>query len=237
MSGPRLWCESTSFERFNYMTSPSKSTTKRWNRNLLRIGVAAALTLASVGIVAAPAQAATYDTEPCNESTSGKFGWVATDVETTPTLVQFLSLHVTPGTVGERTETLDRIRTVTTTYNGSTEINASTKFFESLGVKLGFSVQSQKSTTDRETRSMRWAFNTPGYYGLYKATRVVKGIHRRAICRATADGWAWQPILQQVSNHRRPFTTYANLEEGTVSCTDSPPDGSLRALARQQLSC
>lgn len=158
--------------------------------------------------------------------------------EVNPVLTHLMTLNIADGTTGQRTYTLTRVNSVSTTFNASVEINAEAgKLFAKVGMKVGFSVQTTKSSTDTETNTMTWNFTKPGYYGLYKGTRQVTGTFQKWICRRVFDqsGATW--LQWTKTGPIGTFTTFANMEEGTVNCPDVYPAGTLRALAQRSLAC
>lgn len=194
-------------------------------------GVALAAALLGTGLAASPARADEYP--PSGPCTEGATFVAINSAEVSPKLVAFQSYNVAAGTTGSHNYTLSRVSTVSTSINANTEITASAgAIFLKVSVKVGFSVQVTKSTTDSESTSMTWNFNAPGYYGMYKGTRQVAGTFATYLCgRSIGSPPGW--MLRQSGT----YTTFANVEEGTITCGDSVPPGSLRELARRQLGC
>ncbi|MGY0233996.1 hypothetical protein [Longispora urticae] len=212
---------------------------------LLTVGLAATATL----VVASPARAdqVVPPTTPCTRANLGQQEITINAAEVGPVLTQFMSINIAPGTTGERTETLAVMNSVTTTIGASAEFTTEVggKLFPKVGVKVGFTVQQQKSSTTTETNTMRWNFNNPGYYGLYKGTRAASGTVNQWWCMLPerSRGPMWWPVTFPEGNpdvnalRPVPFTTFANIEAGTVTCGESVPAGSLREKARMQLGC
>ena len=210
-----------------------------------RLGVALAAILATVATVvgtASPAAASfpfpIRPSEHCGASNFGAVHYRVDSTEVEPTLTQYMSIYITPGTTGERTETLTVINTVTTMLGASTSATAEWNVvFAKVSATVGFEVQRTTSSTSNETTTMRWTFSQPGYYGLYKGTRAVSGIVYRWVCDRLPN-----PITGSYSGYwvylgQRSYTTFANMEAGTVSCGDAVPEGTLRHKARLQLGC
>ncbi|MFI6761478.1 hypothetical protein ACIBF5_20305 [Micromonospora sp. NPDC050417] len=160
-----------------------------------------------------------------------------TAAEVNPTVTHFMSINITTGTTGERTETLRKVNSVSTTLGASTEISTQAgAVFAKVSAKVGFSVQSVTGSTDEETTSMRWTFDEPGYYGLYKGTRAVSGTVQSFLCLSfdSPFGGVGYNILNMGSQQ---YTTFDNIEIGTIRCGDPVPAGTLRFKARLQLGC
>ncbi|MEV4629865.1 hypothetical protein AB0J90_26730 [Micromonospora sp. NPDC049523] len=208
-------------------------------RRLSTAGLATgvALVLVAVG-VPSPAHAVGAvgpNGEICSPANHGAAAYEIKSVEVNPTLTHFISINIAPGTTGERTETLQRMHTVSTSIGASTEITSEmSAFFAKVAIKVGFSVQTETSTTDTETTTMRWNFNEPGYYGLYKGTRAVSGSFRGYFCQAPTSNSRpfWRAGFETTS-----YTTFSNFESGTVTCGIDVPVDSLRFKARLQLGC
>jgi hypothetical protein len=164
-----------------------------------------------------------------------QFTWI-TSAEVDVVLTQFLAVNVAPGTSGTRTDMLTKVNSVTVTIGASTEINATAGvIFAKVSTKIGFSVQVQAGSTETVSNTMVWSFSQPGYYGLYKGTRRVAGTAYTMRCGISlADSkWYWSSWnLGAV-----PYVTFANIEEGTITCDVAAPPGSLRELAKRQLGC
>ncbi|MDI1460648.1 hypothetical protein QEZ54_06705 [Catellatospora sp. KI3] len=214
-------------------------------RRAVVAGVAVAVAVAATVVQAAPASAALPGPAgiPCKAANHGQIEATVSSAEVSPTLTHFISVNITAGTTGERTETLSVMNTVTTTVGASTNITAAFSIgLVKVSTTLGFSVQTSTSSTTTETTSMRWTFNQPGYYGLYKGTRKVTGSFQLWRCFAppgSRGGWveAFPSSPIDFINDPFPYTTFANFEAGTIACGDSVPVGSLRFMARQQLGC
>ncbi|MEU5695444.1 hypothetical protein [Actinosynnema sp. NPDC020468] len=150
-----------------------------------------------------------------------------------PVITHYAAFTIADGTAGERTDTLSITNTVTTTVAGSAEIsNAGNAILKKVGVKVGFSVQTTKSTTSTESTTMRWSFNKPGHYGLFRGTRAATGIAQTYWCNGFFGTWA--------RDARVVYTTYGYMETGTVSCAEPAPDWhdyTVRAQARRELDC
>ncbi|MBP2323386.1 hypothetical protein JOF56_003771 [Kibdelosporangium banguiense] len=207
---------------------------RRQLRNIA-IGVAAAAAAA----LAIPAGSAAADPPPgrnCNPNIESEW-YDIISAQTMPTVTHFRGITIAPGTTGSRTETLTQVDTVTTSVNQSTEFSAviGTSLFANVSVKVGFSVQRTKSTTDTVQTAITWNFNQPGQYGLYKGTRRVMGEWSRYICGRTGNSTGvWVNITP---GGRGSFVTFADIEEGTASCAQTEPQGTLREAARRRIGC
>lgn len=161
--------------------------------------------------------------------------WVDS-AETDLVLTQFLAVNIAPGTTGTRTDVLTRVNEVTVMFGISTEISAATGvIFAKVSTKVGFEVQVTSASTDTSSNTMTWTFNQPGYYGLYKGTRRVVGTATTESCLPPPITPSWQWVMKH--GGALPYTTYANMEEGTISCDVPAPPGSLRELAKRQIGC
>ncbi|WP_422774007.1 hypothetical protein ACN28C_14635 [Plantactinospora sp. WMMC1484] len=210
------------------------------SRSLRRISIVTVVALLAVAGIAAPASAALVWPPRgwCNASTANTIWYEINAAEVNPTLTHFMSINIAPGTTGERTETLSRVNSVSTTIGGSVEISSSAgAIFAKVSVKVGFSVQSTTASTDTETTSMRWTFNEPGYYGLYKGTRAVAGSYTSFRCIRQDLPPPLGTAYNVWNMGESQYTTFDNIEVGTVRCDDQVPAGTLRFKARLQLGC
>lgn len=194
--------------------------------------------LSGAGVAAsAKAQAAPAPGNACTAEDLGKrFHWIET-AEVTPTITHYTAVNVTEGTTGLREYELTQQTVLTTDVNRSVEIGPFGEgILKLVGLKVGFSVRTTKATTSIERLKIVWNFNLPGYYGLYKGTRQVQGTHVSLNCSAVSR--PGEP--ERTEWVRRPggtFTTFSFIEEGSISCGDTVPAGTLRALAKAQLGC
>ncbi len=205
-------------------------------RHFLRGAVVVAVTAGA--LVAPRAALGAPPTEPCTQANRGQRVTTVSSAEVTPTVTHFMAINIAPGTTGERTETLTVMNQVTTTFGGSTEISSEAGLlFVKVSVKVGFTVQTSNSSTTTETTTMRWTFSQPGYYGLYKGTRAVQGrfVTYSCVLRSDTSTQGIWMVTQPINGI--PYTTFANIEVGTVRCGDSAPPGSLRLAAHAQLGC
>ncbi|MFC7527329.1 hypothetical protein [Actinoplanes sp. GCM10030250] len=146
-----------------------------------------------------------------------------------PVVTHFTSFYVTRGTLSENTYNLNVVNNVSTTINGHEE--ASQSLFGLVSRSAGFAVQTENATTDTEETSVKWSFNKPGYYGLYKGTRRVSGTFTRATCNVGLG-------LPRYSNQGSgTYSTYGYVEEGTITCDDVLPVGTVRKAAQAMLGC
>nr|BFE59722.1 hypothetical protein GCM10020063_042480 [Dactylosporangium thailandense] len=201
--------------------------------------VVAAASLIAAMAVATPARAGLVlpPRDWCGASTVDQIWYEITAAEVNPTLTHFMSINIAAGTTGERTETLTKVNSVSTTIGASAEISTSAgAVFAKVSAKVGFSVQSTTSSTDTETTSMRWTFNQPGYYGLYKGTRAVSGTFTSFRCvRQNLPPYGVRYTVFGLGTQA--YTTFDNIEVGTVRCDEDVPAGTLRFKARLQLGC
>jgi hypothetical protein len=199
-------------------------------------------TLLGGGAVAAGAAPAKIQATPapgtaCTADDLGKrFHWIET-AEVTPTITHYTAVNVTEGTTGQREYELTQQTVVTTEVNRSAEIGTGAEaLLKLVSIKVNFSVKTTKATTATERLKIVWNFNLPGYYGLYKGTRRIEGTHVSLNCAAVSR--PGEP--ERTEWVRRPggtFTTFSFIEEGSISCNDTVPVGTLRALAKAQLGC
>ncbi|MCE7007964.1 hypothetical protein LWC34_34855 [Kibdelosporangium philippinense] len=199
------------------------------------LGMTAAA-VAAVAIPAATAQADPPPTRNCNPNVDTEW-YDVISAQASPTVTHFRGVVITPGTTGSRTETLTRVDSVTTSINANTEFSTTIgpKLFASVTLKVGFAVQNSRSTTDTTQTAVTWNFNAPGQYGLYKGTRRVMGEWSRHICARTGNSTGvW---VNTSPGGRESFVTFADIEEGTVSCAKTEPQGSLRDAARRRIGC
>ncbi|MET8542538.1 hypothetical protein ABZW03_18055, partial [Kitasatospora sp. NPDC004799] len=190
-------------------------------------GLAGATTAAAAPLPAPP-------TATCTPGVDTEWTEVlSTKVE--PVVTDFLAVNVADGTTGQRTETLTRVDSVTTTVNNSTTIGASAGFlFFKVSAKVGFDVQKTTSSTTTSTVSTTWYLNKPGYYGLYRGTRKVTGEWVQYTCARAGTTGFW---VNTSPGGKGSYTTYDVPELGTVSCAATEPAGTVRGAARQRLSC
>ncbi|MET0236952.1 MAG: hypothetical protein ABW224_20050 [Kibdelosporangium sp.] len=206
-------------------------------RRLVTATVAAMMFSAGAVAASANVQATPAPGDACTSADLGKrFHWIDT-AEITPTLTHYTAVNVTEGTTGVREYELTQQTVVTTEVNKSAEIGTGAEaLLKLVSIKVGFSTKTTKATTAIERLKIVWNFNQPGYYGLYKGTRVVQGTHVSLNCSAVSR--AGQPARTEWV--RRPggtYTTFSFIEEGSISCGETVPPGTLRALARAQLGC
>ncbi|MFK3982403.1 hypothetical protein ACI2K4_18735 [Micromonospora sp. NPDC050397] len=177
-------------------------------------------------------------TKPCSAANLGETTFVVNAAEVNPTLTHFLAIHITAGTTGEHSETLETVNEVTTQVGQSTEITAKgTLGFVEVQAKVGFSVQTTTSSTNSTSVTDTWNFSLPGYYGLYKGTRAVEGTWLEYQCyQLQGGGVPTHPHWFQVGGLES-YKTFSVLEAGTIGCADTPPSGSVRFQARLYLGC
>ncbi|MGW1178995.1 hypothetical protein ACWD4P_35340 [Kitasatospora sp. NPDC002543] len=196
-------------------------------------GLASLFAVAGLELGAAPAQADPPPTPACNPD--GNRNWEdVLSVRLEPTVTEFAAVNVTPGTTGEYPTTLTETAVVNTMVNGSTEVTADYKaLFANVGAKVGFAVADTKTSTHIAPLTEPVTFSIPGYYGRYRGFHKVTGEWARYICARSGPGTG----LWIKSTIGGTFTTFGNVEKGTVSCASPEPAGTLRAAARLKLSC
>ncbi|MFF7995805.1 hypothetical protein ACFZDG_39295 [Kitasatospora xanthocidica] len=220
------------------MTPPQPTTRPRPLRRTIASTAVVLTAFTSFGLANTTSAAAAPLPEPpnatCNPSTDTVWNDVlSTKVEAVVT--DFSAINVAEGTTGQRSETLTRVDTVTTTVNKNTEIEASASFlFFKVSAKVGFNVQTTTSSTTTTTASNSWYFNKPGYYGLYRGTRKVTGEWVQYTCARAGSTGFW---INTTPGGTGTYTTFEVPEQGTVSCATPEPAGTVRGAARQRLSC
>ncbi|MFJ7907314.1 hypothetical protein [Kitasatospora sp. NPDC096204] len=221
------------------MSSPHPPNRRRPLRRAMASSAALLTAFTSFGLVGATAAAAAPVPAPptafCNPAVDTEWTEVLSS-KVEPLVTDFLAVNVADGTTGQRTETLTRVDSVTTTVNNSTTISASAGFlFLKVSAKVGFDVQKTTSSTTTSTVSTTWYLNKPGYYGLYRGTKKVSGEWVQYTCaRATGTTGFW---VNTSPGGKGTYTTYDVPELGTVSCASPEPAGTVRGAARQRLSC
>ncbi|KJY25447.1 hypothetical protein [Streptomyces sp. NRRL S-495] len=198
---------------------------------------AAAVTVAAlVPLTATPASATTLPTPPsptCNPNTEKVWDEVVS-AQVDPVVTEFIGFTVAPNTTGTYEKSLARVDSVSTTVNSSRDFSADfSGLFVKVGVKTSLSVITTKATTETETVTVTQNFNKDGRYGLYRGTRKVAGQFVRYTCARTGPTTGlW---INTNPNGTGTYTTFADIEIGTVVCTHPEPAGSLSALAWQRI--
>ncbi len=198
---------------------------------------AAAVTVAAlVPLTAAPASATTLPAPPsptCNPSVDTFWDEVVS-AQVDPVVTEFLGFTVAPGTTGTYQKSLQRVDSVSTSVNSSREFTAEfSGLFAKVGLRTSLSVASTRATTETETVTVTQQFNELGRYGLYRGTRKVAGQFVRYTCARTGPTTGFW--INTNPNGAGTYTTFADIELGTVVCTHPEPAGSLSALARQRI--
>ncbi|MFD9791512.1 hypothetical protein ACFWXK_11250 [Streptomyces sp. NPDC059070] len=203
----------------------------------VRAGVLASAALTATTLLTSPAHADPGPLPPASSSCNPAVDTVYYDAtaQVTPVVTDFLAVNITPGSTGQRTESLTRVDSVTTTVNQSQQISASLGgLFARVKMKVGFSVSTTTSSTTSSTVTNTWSFNQPGYYGLYRGTRRVDGQYVKYVCAQTGSTTGvW---VNAVKGGVGTYTTYENPEIGTVvrNCVPEPA-GSVRRVAQDRL--
>ncbi|GIE79393.1 hypothetical protein Aph02nite_53430 [Actinoplanes philippinensis] len=167
--------------------------------------------------------------KPCSFEEVGDQLYTLESARVSPIVTHFTSFYVTTGTLSENTYRLNVVDRVGTTINGNS--GASETLFEQVTRTVGFSVRTDESTTNTEDLTVKWRFNNPGYYGLYKGTRRVTGTFSHAVC---TPAWGYPRYVRRGSGT---YTTFGHIEEGTVGCGDVLPPKSVRRAAQVMLGC
>ncbi|CAN3977921.1 hypothetical protein [Kitasatospora purpeofusca] len=218
--------------------NPNPTPRPRTLRRAVASTAAVLAAVGSLGLVNATGAAAATPSGPPSGTCNPAVDTVWHDVLNTQieaVVTDFSAVNVTPGTTGQRHETLTRVDTVTTTVNQNREFEASASFlFFKVSAKVGFSVQTTRSSTTTTTASTTWNINQPGYYGLYRGTRKVSGEWVEYTCARAGNIGFW---VNTTPNGKGTYTTFEYPEEGTVSCASPEPAGTLRNAARQRLGC
>ncbi|MFE3202516.1 hypothetical protein [Embleya sp. NPDC059237] len=205
-------------------------------RPILRRPLAASAALATlaclvVGLQAAPAHA---DPADCNPNITRYRGTPVTAV-LSPIITEWDSFSVAPGTTIDETHTLNEVNSVSTSVNNNLEFSSEDKTtLGSVGTKFGISVATNVGSTKTTTQTRTVHLNQPGVYGLYRGTERVEGEWIMEICGRTGINtgkWVW------VNGSSGTYVTYTSPDQGTVSCAQAEPAGTLRATARARLHC
>ncbi|MDQ2838796.1 MAG: hypothetical protein M3Y42_10990 [Actinomycetota bacterium] len=224
-----------------------------------------ALAASALAMVAAPSVAHADDPDPiagytCSASQNGLIAWAAPTYTVTPTLTQFSALEITPGTTGSHSVSLSTVNTVTRTVTDSTGVSVTASSAAGLiFVKVGLSVTASYSlsvvstgtTTTTDTETLTENFNAPGRYGLYRGTYTITGDDQTLQCNRVSDLpprpgdlYMWGSVHGRMipgrgytdgSLHYH-FTMFTSLDEGTVSCGNTPI-GAVAKLALTVLGC
>ncbi|MFE2722588.1 hypothetical protein [Kitasatospora sp. NPDC059327] len=210
-------------------------------RRLRRLGALATLTVTLAGLTGLAAGTAQADPLPrppsdsCNPNLETIWQDVAT-ARVAPVITHWSGITIAPGSTGAYEETLSEVDSVSTTYNNSVEITASAGIlFAKVSAKVGFSVQKTKASTSTWSRTLRYNFNSPGDYGLFKGTHKVEGEFVRYQCARTgANTGVW---VNTLTGGTAPYTTYTVELQGTISCATPVTPGSVQELARRELRC
>ncbi|MFJ6621497.1 hypothetical protein ACIQOW_28475 [Kitasatospora sp. NPDC091335] len=157
-----------------------------------------------------------------------------------PVLTHWKGITIAPGTTGSIETTVSEVQNVSTTFNASTEINAQAgAFFAKVSVKVGFSVQTSKSSSSTWSQKVTLNFSRPGDYAVFKGTNRVQGKADEYVCLLRdfggsnpGDGyWAY------LFGSHPTYSTFDAETEGTVSCDTPVSAGTVQELARNKLVC
>ncbi|WP_380282794.1 hypothetical protein [Kitasatospora purpeofusca] len=177
---------------------------------------------------------------PCDPRVS-KYGlYEVSTAVVEPVLTHWKGITIAPGTTGSIETTVTEVQNVSTTFNASTEINSEVgAFFAKVSVKVGFSVQTSKSSSSTWSQKVTLNFSRPGDYAVFKGTNRVQGKADEYVCLPrdfrypnSGDGyWAYLFGSHPV------YSTFDAQIEGTVSCDTPVSPGTVQELARNKLVC
>ncbi|MET9398072.1 hypothetical protein [Kitasatospora sp. NPDC002965] len=215
------------------VTSPAPKRRRAVFTTGLTTGFAAILAVTGLGLGAAPAHATPPPGATCNPNIESIWDDI-TSATITPVITEFTSFNITPGTTGQQTQRLSVLNTVTTKINNSADFSAGYKStLSEVGVKVGFQVANERTSTRTTELSRVVNLNAPGYYGIYRGVLRVDGEWSRYLCaRSGAASGYWINASQTGTGQ---YTTFNFPEEGTVSCPSPEPAGTVRAAARKEL--
>ena len=194
---------------------------------ILTLTLAAGMTV-GVGSSAYAATGFPADGQPCTFDQLGEDVYKIDSTQVTPVVTHFSTSYVAPGTTGSKTYTLAVENRVSAVISNNQQ--DSRTVLELVSRTTGFNVQTERASTSNEVTTVAWTFNAPGYYGLYKGTRLVSG----AFSRATCDFDLGQPSWYRESGT---YSTFDHVEEGSVSCVDKLALGTVRGAAQVRLGC
>lgn len=204
-----------------------------------RAVLAAAVVFAG-SVVVAPQAAAEEPVagDACTTADLGRRLPQVDSIRIEPTITHFTSFFVTTGSVGEREIRLETQDVVEVMVNNEVFIKAGFSIASLFNVETHAKrfVQKVTRSTSTTAETIRWRFEQPGYYGVYKGTRKVSGTLSGLNCtRVTAqDGTT---SLRWITRQTGPYTTFSHMEEGAVRCEDVVPVNSLMYEAQKALGC
>lgn len=202
---------------------------RRANGVILTMALVAGVTVSVGSSAYAAADPLPANGRPCTLSEIGRQIFKVDSAVVSPVVTHFTSFYVTRGTLSENTYNLNVVNYVNTSINNHADASAS--LFGLVSRTVGFSVQTDNATTNTEETSVKWSFNEPGYYGLYKGTRRVTGTFSRAVCKI---GLGFPRYSYQGGGT---YSTFGYVEEGTIACGDKLPLGTVRRAAQAMLGC
>ncbi|MFB7127259.1 hypothetical protein DR950_00705 [Kitasatospora xanthocidica] len=175
---------------------------------------------------------------PCDPRVSRTGLYEVSTAVVEPVLTHRKGITIAPGTTGSVETTVTEVENVSTTFNASTEINAEAgAFFAKVSIKVGFSVQTSKSTTSTWSQKVTYNVNRPGDYMVFKGTHRIQGKADEYVCvnrpwSDPGDGyWAYA-----FGSHPT-YSTFDAEMEGIVSCDTPVNPGTIQELARNLLVC
>lgn len=208
----------------------------RTRRRLAALGVLTAMVAGVTGL----STGAAYAEPPSSCNLNLEHEWYeVSSAAVDPVLTHWKGITIAPGTTGSIETTLTEVEAVSTTFNTSTEISAEAKvFLAKVAVKVGFSVQTGKSTTSTWSQKVTLNFNRPGDYAVFKGTHRVRGSADVFVCLPSGDPWNPGPGFWAYAFGSHPaYTTFDAEVEGTVSCDTPVTPGTVQELARNKLIC
>ncbi|MFI2611248.1 hypothetical protein [Kitasatospora sp. NPDC018619] len=209
-------------------------TIRNRRRSALTTGLAAAvLTVTGLGLGAVPAHAVPPPAATCNPDVQ-KIWDDITSATVTPVVTEYQSFNVAPGTTGQQTRKLTELTSITTSINNSFEFNSGYKStLAEVGVKVGFHVATDRASTRTTELTRVINLNAPGHYGIYRGALRVDGEWSRYLCARSGPGTGYWVNASQTGTGR--YTTFGDIDEGTVECTVAMPAGTVRWAAQQKL--
>ncbi|MFE7593043.1 hypothetical protein ACFU6K_26915 [Kitasatospora sp. NPDC057512] len=175
---------------------------------------------------------------PCDPRVSQTGLYEVSTAVVEPVLTHWKGITIAPGTTGTIETTVSEVQSVSTTFNASTEISTSVSvFLAKVAVKVGFSVQTTKSTTSTWSQKVTYNVNRPGDYMVFKGTHRIQGKADEYVCvnhpwSDPGDGyWAY------LFGSHPTYSTFDAEMEGIVSCDTPVNPGTVQELARNMLVC
>ncbi|MGW3181797.1 hypothetical protein ACWDD9_21220 [Kitasatospora sp. NPDC001119] len=178
---------------------------------------------------------------PCDPRVSRTGLYEVSTAVVEPVLTHRKGITIAPGTTGSVETTVTEVENVSTTFNASTEINAEAgAFFAKVSIKVGFSVQTSKSTTSTWSQKVTYNVNRPGDYMVFKGTHRIQGKADEYVC-LPRGGWGnndpGDGYWAYAFGSHPTYSTFDAEMEGIVSCDTPVNPGTVQELARNLLVC